>query len=192
MLEFVSPPLAFFNPMACSGVERIKTAADDDSVQFWKAHKHMHECITQDHTAATWILTLEQHRQSAGIFTCMHIQRHHHMHELAHMHAHTVSLPTLIHAKTHVTHVSIVSLCPCSFSPSLTHCCQSLDSSSVLPCPIVPCDLSCEISDTEWRLSLLMPDLTPGTADGRETAGRKELPREKVKMQRIWLLERET
>lgn len=50
------PPLYFFNQMACSGVEGIKTAAAaaaDDSVQFWKAHKHMHRGATQKHTAAS-------------------------------------------------------------------------------------------------------------------------------------------
>jgi len=39
-----TPPLSsFFNQMACSGVEGIRTAAAaDESVQFWRARKHMH------------------------------------------------------------------------------------------------------------------------------------------------------
>lgn len=37
--------------MACSGVEGIRTAAAasaDDSVQFWKAHKHMQAHTMQE------------------------------------------------------------------------------------------------------------------------------------------------
>jgi len=83
------PPLSFFNQMACSGVGRIKTAAAtaDDSVQFWKAHKHMHTRTTQERTAASERASTRAHThtrkfllyasdlaqaQSALIYTCMH------------------------------------------------------------------------------------------------------------------------
>lgn len=119
---------------------------------FGKPHVH----TTQEHTAASMDIHTHapiqaiQHRQSVVIYTCMHIQSHQHMHELAHMHAHTVQAPHIHSGKNaHYTSERRVSLfCLRSLSVSLTQHCQFLDSSSDLPCLIVSCDLSCEISDT--------------------------------------------
>lgn len=75
------PPLSFFNQMACSRVEGIKTAAAavaDESVQFWKAHKHMHIPLSTqhgDHTAAGTRKRVDAHTES--------VKYRHHQSELA-------------------------------------------------------------------------------------------------------------
>lgn len=116
------PPLSFFNQMACSGVDRIKTAAAaaaDDCVvlESPRTHAHMHSHVRTKHwnlqqQACTHTHSVQaiQHRQSVVIYTCMHIQRPQHMHELVHMHAHTAKAYTFIQAKMHVTHLNVVFL----------------------------------------------------------------------------------
>lgn len=73
--------------MACSGVEGIKTAAAaDNSVQLWKAHKHMHIYTTQERPACLYASNLVQAQAVSNNI---------------HMHAHTMHTMILKHQDMH-------------------------------------------------------------------------------------------
>lgn len=100
------------------------------------------------------------------------------MHELAHMYAHTAQVCTFNQAQMHTQDLNVLSL-------SLSQC-LSLGAVTVrmdgsdLPCLVVSCDLSCEISDTQTDACLFEGQtLTPGSADGRQTDRRTERMRER-------------
>lgn len=135
--------------MACSGVEGIRTAAaaaDDDSVQFWKA------------------LQMHAHIGNTLLRACTHT--------LIQAEAQTVCVDRGVHTRARPytctyssAECSSLSLSPpCSLKVSLAERGrQSLDSSSDLPCLIASCDLSCEISDTQTDVCLFKcQTLTPG------------------------------
>lgn len=170
-------PLSFFNQMACSGVERIKTAAAataDDSVQFWKAHKHMHIRTTQEHTAAS----IQRHTHTdldivrkwfntdtVSINTYVHahpLQRHQHMHELPHMHEYTVPSYTFSQAKMHITHLNMVSLLPLLTRSQ----CLSLNTVSFWTAATI-----CHVSSGHviWAVRFLTHRLTPVSSNARHS-----------------------